>query len=367
MVAMLKSVKIQNYRGIKNAEIKDLDRINIFIGRNGSGKSSILEALYLLRSGINNTSLIPEYSNRQKTLLNHIIDKSGYRYSKYLTGLWHKYDTKNSILIKTEWSSDRKIDIVIQYHSPDRIIIRIVNIQEHNVLYETEASINTPFLQPYGTDISKVLKKEEYEYICRICLIDDIISRSLKEIEEMDFQILKEKWRDKELLDILNEVYKTAYQSIEYLKDKHDVRIAFLEPNMKVRLYYDELPDGIKYGFAYLIRAMHLEGSALLIEEIENHQHPGSIEKLLEALFEFAVQKNVQLFFTTHSMEVFNDAVDLASKYPVNLFHVTQPHPGEASVRKLKTADAQLLKSMDVDIVKLEDVFDKMIDGLKDE
>ena len=44
---MLSSIKINRFRGIRECKIEKLNTINIFIGRNNQGKSSILEALYL--------------------------------------------------------------------------------------------------------------------------------------------------------------------------------------------------------------------------------------------------------------------------------------------------------------------------------
>ncbi len=38
---------IQNYRSLKDITIDDLKQLNVFIGKNGSGKSHILEALEL--------------------------------------------------------------------------------------------------------------------------------------------------------------------------------------------------------------------------------------------------------------------------------------------------------------------------------
>ena len=51
------TLEIENFRGIKKLEVKDLNSINIFVGKNNSGKSSILEALFLL-TGISNPELI---------------------------------------------------------------------------------------------------------------------------------------------------------------------------------------------------------------------------------------------------------------------------------------------------------------------
>jgi len=41
----LKEVKLQNFRGYKNETTISFENLNVFIGRNDAGKSSILNAL----------------------------------------------------------------------------------------------------------------------------------------------------------------------------------------------------------------------------------------------------------------------------------------------------------------------------------
>ena len=57
---MLKSVKIENFRGFKSFELQQLGRINLLVGENNSGKTSILEAVQLLCS---RTNLEPPWGN----------------------------------------------------------------------------------------------------------------------------------------------------------------------------------------------------------------------------------------------------------------------------------------------------------------
>lgn len=47
---------IQNFRGIQNLDIKDFQRVNLLVGRNNCGKTSVLEALFLI-SGMGNPQL----------------------------------------------------------------------------------------------------------------------------------------------------------------------------------------------------------------------------------------------------------------------------------------------------------------------
>ena len=46
---MYKRVRIQNFRGLRDLTIDDLGRVNLIVGENGAGKTSLLEALYLFQ------------------------------------------------------------------------------------------------------------------------------------------------------------------------------------------------------------------------------------------------------------------------------------------------------------------------------
>ncbi len=47
---MLKTLHIRNFRGIESLDIEDLGRVNLLIGRNNSGKTSVMEAAAFSRS-----------------------------------------------------------------------------------------------------------------------------------------------------------------------------------------------------------------------------------------------------------------------------------------------------------------------------
>ena len=50
---MLKRLQIRNFRGFNALEIDQLSGINLIAGKNNSGKTSLLEALFLLSSAGN--------------------------------------------------------------------------------------------------------------------------------------------------------------------------------------------------------------------------------------------------------------------------------------------------------------------------
>ena len=53
---MFHNIEINRFRGVKYSKIVGLKQINLFFGKNNCGKSSILDAIFLI-SGISNPKL----------------------------------------------------------------------------------------------------------------------------------------------------------------------------------------------------------------------------------------------------------------------------------------------------------------------
>ena len=54
-MAMISKLLVERFRGINNLEIKNLNRINLFVGDNNCGKTSVMEALVTLKREWNHT------------------------------------------------------------------------------------------------------------------------------------------------------------------------------------------------------------------------------------------------------------------------------------------------------------------------
>jgi AAA15 family ATPase/GTPase len=62
--SMLRDLKIQNYRTFNDFHVDNLARVNLIVGTNNSGKTSLLEAVYLLVNQDNPECLLNLLSKR---------------------------------------------------------------------------------------------------------------------------------------------------------------------------------------------------------------------------------------------------------------------------------------------------------------
>lgn len=109
----------------------------------------------------------------------------------------------------------------------------------------------------------------------------------------------------------------------DFLRD-HDIlpnlesfsfnELVFDEDGEQYAIPYDFLSEGTKTITSLVWQLFSEEEipDVILLEEPENHLHPGYVTELVEFLIEFAREENVQLFVTTHNVdflrEFFNDA-----------------------------------------------------------
>ena len=47
---MIRSLLLENYRGFRRFELHDLGRVNLIVGTNNAGKTSVLEAVHILEA-----------------------------------------------------------------------------------------------------------------------------------------------------------------------------------------------------------------------------------------------------------------------------------------------------------------------------
>jgi AAA15 family ATPase/GTPase len=369
---MLKRIKIENFKGIKNGEVLNLKKVNVFIGKNNSGKSCVLEALCLVRCAFNEM-LLSEY------FLRLLLCRRGVERSTYvLRNFWYGYKTEKPILLNLEFIEGEKLNVKVDYLSNERLKIFLEDplgkVRRHSNSYFCEKILylfgqgelvgGENFLPDFAREYPNI-----HHYLSNLTLMDDYIARKLEELERNVFNRMLEPRLDKKVANKLSEIYEVDAEGLTYIpipQTTNVVRLAAATP--KQSLYIDDLGDGAKYMTSIFSMALLLENTALLIEEIESHQHPDAIRKFLLSLLSIAQERNIQLFITTHSLEVIQTLSELKEKFEIGFFHTTRSVEGELTTRFLTSIDTKLLLDLGVDIRTLE-AYKKFIivEGKEDE
>ena len=101
-MAHIEQIKIENFRGLDNLEISNFGQINLFVGKNNCGKSSILESVFL-SAGMSNP-LLPANVNNFRGL-NKSVNDLKYIFHKL------KFDKFPVFAIRTDENIERKLEI----------------------------------------------------------------------------------------------------------------------------------------------------------------------------------------------------------------------------------------------------------------
>ena len=82
---MIEYLNIKNHKALKHANIIDLGKINIICGKNNSGKTTILEALYLMPNPIRDVSYTIRDQKAVQILhyLHRTLNSEGYAFLFY--------------------------------------------------------------------------------------------------------------------------------------------------------------------------------------------------------------------------------------------------------------------------------------------
>lgn len=341
---MFKRISIANFRGIKQGQLDDLAHVNILVGQNNSGKSTVLEAFILARAPITPIDRLGRHGIRD--LLERRV---GDRPELDFRELWYKLEKTTDIEIELELTTRNIINMKISAENPIASVIRYEIRQVFNggkeasrVIEAKTSRIRTqvnPILQQYRIALSEIM------------LIDSDYIHRMESVERNLWQDIKATRKDIEIRRTLNKVYDLDVENLSFIPYAEGRFKLYAEmPNRSVPI--DDLGEGLRYALAILSTMVMLEHTALLIEELEVHQHPEALNCLLTALFKVAKINDIQLFISTQSLELINYALETSEKegLEIKLYHLILNKEGILTARVLSAPDAKLLAEVGPDI-----------------
>jgi len=300
-VPFIKEVSIDNFKGIKHCEIKDLGRVNLFVGKNSCGKSAIMEAMYFTGKEFLGPNL-PQCITRR-------ADRDSYSARE----LWYGYDMMSSeVQVRMKFVENDLVRLRIQYIEQEKILRDFLFSSSPQTELEDmgrDYSTNFSHRAEYRPNLHTNHNTEIRRFFDRSVFIDPTVKTDVRQIEGNYLNMLKLSEVDSsDLAKRTAEVYGTR-PSWEFLphpdfSPSTPSRFTILEGNR--RLFFDNFGDGLRYGLAILAIAKTRMETALFIEEIESHQHPEAIKNLVSNVKSIAEMNSLQLFITTHNRFVWN-------------------------------------------------------------
>ena len=327
---MLKSIEIRNFRNLKELQINSLGSVNLFTGKNNTGKSAILEAiaLFAAKADINFIyQLLTDRGENHKQAISaqDVTDVNIKVLSSIFTDRYIGFKEADAIsiglLVNTLFGEQRSDESFVT--------IRFVKY------YDEETNENDTALSP-PLRRRRIIVESEIDALIveyRIGLevrygnnsyvlpldrerLARLTSRSLAAPENYQFIRTKNIDRDinGKLWDNITLSEKEIYV-IEALRviEPAVERIAFVEEGLRERnavvklkdansvLPLKSMGDGINRVLTIILALVNADNGYLLIDEFENGLHYSVQEKLWEIIFKLSKKLNIQVFATTHS------------------------------------------------------------------
>ncbi|EEP60903.1 AAA family ATPase [Sulfurihydrogenibium yellowstonense] len=305
---MYKSFTIKNFKNFKSLELNDLERVNLIIGKNNSGKSSLLEAILLHNMSIASITSIIESRNRD------LLDATDFKH--IIQAFFNNFNTKEPIDLIGFFENNKKVSISF------RLLEKEEEIEKINIKIDLKGISSLYPKQPY------VLQAEHKEdgNIKNFYLVfsaSNIMPSSFP-VPKFPVFFLPTSFRTSILLEVAlySQLRSENYQDkiIKYLRiiEPKINNIEILNLTGRSVLYGDVgldkpillsfLGEGMSRLTNILLAIGVSKNGVVLIDEIENGFHYSVLKDVWKAISEMAREFNVQIFATTHSYECIQNA-----------------------------------------------------------
>lgn len=315
-MSYLTYLKIHHFKSIEDLELKKLSNINIIVGANNSGKTSLLEAVSILG---NKDSI--------KSILNNVFKRSSdypSSFELFLDIFPREQDINKSIKIESTIKGlTREININgnivkdIGINSDmDKAFLGNINVKvEDETVIDKNISIeenkDIKYLNDY--DIIKIVYVTPYDYYR-----SDLIESTLENIND----------RDKENIINLLSIFDPDIEDFKVVKKFNEGRCCvYIDHKIYGTAPLFSFGDSIKKIFILGVAMVSAKCGILLVDEIESAIHKNHINKVFDSIIKICKEYKIQLICTTHSLEVIDgiilslkNQIDLLSCYRIEVY-----------------------------------------------
>jgi len=325
---MLTSLKLTGFRGFPSLELRELTRVNLLVGANNAGKSSVLEAAELLLSGGSPLAVQRIAARRGESFfvkdgrrevdVSHLFHGHPYQreasFSLVGEGVEPSLVRCELVRVDEQLDSDggqpdlfrpepdrEEVPLALRVTGRRRITIPLAPGSDWRRWARgargdaggEESGPSVLTVDPRGDDGSSVvalwdrvvLTPEEPNVVSALQLIEPGIER----------------------VAALSGVgpYRSTTSDVY-------IRLAGFEQ----RLPLGSMGDGVKRLFVLAVHLVNAQGGFLLVDEIDTGLHHGVMVKMWRMVIETARRLGVQVFATTHSQDCLQALAQVAEQWP---------------------------------------------------
>jgi len=302
---IVKALEVEGYRGLRKASLTDFAGINVFVGRNGSGKSSLLEALY--------TALKP-YEG-----LSYVVKRRGWFGLASAEAIFHGRGKEARVKASFEDGSWEEVTIRRGIPTAEHLDTLKAKGLDISKLYALDLSLkgrvagDVIFYVDSSGRYSPILLGEDIRAVHNAIFIDWNSAYAYGTPEKAYAAMMEEGGEE------AREAVVKALQS-EY-EELRDVEVLYAHGKWVLYLVFKDrsIPyyvagDGIRYALMYLMAVFTPKEAVLLMEEPELHAHPRLMKIVANSILHTHRERRNQVFLSTHSLELIEMLIEQAEK-----------------------------------------------------
>ena len=313
---MITSLTIENYRVFRHFTLDDIARVNLVVGTNNAGKSSLLEAVHLLMSQSPSQSLLHILEERGERTVRTVDSRleprpiSGYLLAHIFTG--HAVDPNVEIHVAASHGIDTTHLRIAARNLRQADGTQVPLFEDDMVAAQDSRARNLVFertsADPEHTT-NEVLRVRDGIITARVYPRTKDESR-LVTTNVLAYDDLSELW-DSITLTPREDQVVAALQVVEPDLD----RISFTSRQqlrsgvlIKLRSQPEPVPlssmgDGMRRVLAIVASLVSVDGGTLLVDEIDTGLHYSVLYDMWRLIFMIAQRSKTQVFATTHSFD----------------------------------------------------------------
>jgi AAA15 family ATPase/GTPase len=359
----LENVTIHQFRGLRDLELKDLGRINLLVGLNNSGKTSVLEALSVYCHPLDIKVWLSTANQREqdigvyrirlldaiKWLFTHnsasivepdkpiiLISSTGLFSVKKLIA---SYEEMEQISLSEE-SNIRNISNEEEIENEDTPRVK-KGIKLKIEVFADDGYQLSLFGEPPACITDFLLWEDERFYRLpgkrEPSLKTSVVTPSSHRSEVGQFRLLSEATFQNfkaDVIQLLKQIDNNI-SDIEILLPPESIssRFNIYIQHKKLGLApVSTFGDGIRRLLHIALKLASVKGGILLIDELESTIHTEALQSSFQWLVKWCTEMDVQLFATTHSLEAVDALLEVTESDSDLVLYRLEPKEGKTKV-----------------------------------
>lgn len=312
---MIDRLEIKNFRGFRDLTLEGMRRINFILGPNGSGKTALMEAMFLAAANGPQAAFGLHAFRGLPSLTTPLTVPA---FSALWEDFFYRFETKRNVEISlvgklgdTDFTRSLEIGenkggeitIPLDLKHDERLPVtaeatpRPIFFKWHHAHGGRSSDLTiTPTLGPFGLQLGTTAESIGAFFLPARWgyngpLAADHFTQILKEGREQKFVAAMQK--------IAPEI-----ESIAVGFDQNAGQLLVKPRGLDRRISASLLSDGLSRIAEILLLISRYGGGFALIDEVENGIHFKNYGKAVKAIDEFAAEFKTQIFITTHNDEI---------------------------------------------------------------